>query len=177
MQYFDRDDQYENESNKTDQVDDGTMNVFGFNDDLNLDDRLIILNPTDNQIYNLVERPKYLMSFELKDSEQQFLYSISKQEAKKTTMYLALLILLNKIVIFGDILQDGYFEISPQFYVMFPIFIFELVLIYKLNNPSYEYIHFWTYMLLIYGITVLIVLLSYQAKYLGKWTIAGFNEL
>jgi hypothetical protein len=52
MQYFDRDDQYENESNKTDQVDDGTMNVFGFNDD-----------------YNLVERPKYLMSFELKDSE------------------------------------------------------------------------------------------------------------
>jgi hypothetical protein len=45
------------------------MNVFGFNDDLNLDDRLIILNPTDNQIYNLVERPKYLMSFELKDSE------------------------------------------------------------------------------------------------------------
>ena len=80
------------------------MNVFGFNDDLNLDDRLIILNPTDNQIYNLVERPKYLMSFELKDSEQQFLYSISKQEAKKTTMYLALLILLNKIVIFGDIL-------------------------------------------------------------------------
>ena len=83
------------------------MNVFGFNDDLNLDDRLIILNPTDNQIYNLVERPKYLMSFELKDSEQQFLYSISKQEAKKTTFYLALLILLNKIVIFGDIFQDG----------------------------------------------------------------------
>jgi hypothetical protein len=177
VQYFDRDDQYENESNKTDEVDDGTMNVFGFNDDLNLDDRLIILNPTDNQIYNLVERPKYLMSFELKDSEQQFLYSISKQEAKKTTMYLALLILLNKIVIFGDILQDGYFEDSPQFYIMFPIFIFELVLIYKLNNPSYEYIHFWTYMLLIYGITVLFVLLSYQAKYLGKWTIAGFNEL
>ena len=60
---------------------------------------------------------------------------------------------------------------------MFPIFIFELVLIYKLNNPSYEYIHFWTYMLLIYGIIVLIVLLSYQAKYLGKWTIAGYNEL
>lgn len=60
---------------------------------------------------------------------------------------------------------------------MFPIFFLELVLIYKLNNPSYEYIHFWTYTLLIYGIIVLIVLLSYQAKYLGRWTIAGFNEL
>jgi len=80
-------------------------------------------------------------------------------------------------VIFGDILQDGIFEDSPQFYIMFPIFFLELTLIYKLNNPSYEYIHFWTYLLLIYGIIVLIVLLSYQAKYLGKWTIAGFNEL
>lgn len=47
------------------------MNVFGFNDDLgtSLDDKVIILNPTDNQIYNLVERPKYLLSFDLKDSE------------------------------------------------------------------------------------------------------------
>lgn len=88
-----------------------------------------------------------------------------------------MLILLNKIVIFGDILQDGIFEDSVQFYVMFFIFAFELILIYKMNNPTIEYIHFWTYMLLIYGIVVLIVLLSYQAKYLGKWTITGYNEL
>ena len=54
------------------------MNVFGFNDDMNVDDRIIVQNPTDNQIYNLVERPKYLLSFELKDSEQEFLYIISK---------------------------------------------------------------------------------------------------
>lgn len=88
------------------------MNVFGFNDDLNLDDRVIIQNPTDNQFYNLVERPKYLLVFELKDSEQEFLYTISKQEARKTTIYLAQLILLNKIVIFGDILQRGVFELT-----------------------------------------------------------------
>ena len=78
------------------------------------------------------------MSFELKDSEQEFLYTISKQEARKTTVYLAQLILLNKIVIFGDILQNGSFEATPQFYLMFPIFILELVLIYQLNNPVYE---------------------------------------
>lgn len=60
---------FENESNKSDQIDDAIMNVFGFNDDLNLDDRIIVSNPTDNQNYNLVERPKYLLSFELKDSE------------------------------------------------------------------------------------------------------------
>ena len=60
---------FENESNKSDQIDDAIMNVFGFNDDLNLDDRIIVQNPTDNQNYNLVERPKYLLSFELKESE------------------------------------------------------------------------------------------------------------
>ena len=76
-------------------------------------------------------------------------------------MYLAQLILLKKIVIFGDILQDGVFEATVQFYIMFPIFVLELVLIYRLNNPTYEYIHFWTYTLLLYGIIVLIVLLSY----------------
>lgn len=45
---IDMEDQFEYESNKTDLIDDGTMNVFGFNDDLNLDDRLIIQNATDN---------------------------------------------------------------------------------------------------------------------------------
>lgn len=64
-------------------------------------------------------------------------------------------------------MQDGIFEDSVQFYVMFAIFAFELVLIYKMKNPTAEYVNFWTYMLLIYGIVVLIVLLSYQAKYLG----------
>lgn len=54
------------------------MNVFGFNDDLNLDDRIIVANPTENQNYYLVERPKYLLSFEFKDSEQEFLFTISK---------------------------------------------------------------------------------------------------
>jgi len=137
------------------------MNVFGFNDDLNLDDRLIIQNPTDNLIYNLVERPKYLLSFELKDSEQEFLFTISRAEARKTTFYLSLLLILNKVVILGDSLNEGEFSTSIQFYFMFPIFLFEIVLIYKLNNPSLEYVHFWTYMLLVYGICVLIVLLSF----------------
>ena len=177
VQQYEMDEQFENESNKTDLIDDGTMNVFGFNDDLNLDDRLIIQNATDNQIYNLVERPKYLLSFELRDSEQEFMFTISKQEARKTTIYLSQLILLNKIVIFGDILQDGEFSTTAQFYLMFPIFAFELVLIYKLNNPTLEHVHFWSYLLLIYGIIVLGILLSYQVKYLGFWTIAGFNEL
>jgi len=31
--------------------------------------------------------------------------------------------------------------------------------------------------LLIYGIIVLLVLLTFQAKYIGQWTRAGFNEL
>jgi hypothetical protein len=56
-------------SDKSDQIDENTMNVFGFNDDINIDDRVIVKNSTENQVYNLVERPKYLLSFELKDAE------------------------------------------------------------------------------------------------------------
>ena len=66
--------QFDNESNNSGLIDDGTMNVFGFNDDLNLDDRVIVQNATDNQIYNVVERPKYLLQFEQRDLEQDFLY-------------------------------------------------------------------------------------------------------
>ena len=108
-----------------------------------------------------MERPKYLLSFDLKDSEQEFLFTISKAEARKTTFYLFLLLILNKVVILGDTLNEGEFSTSIQFYFMFPIFLFEIILIYKLNNPSIEYVHFWTYMLLVYGICVLIVLLSF----------------
>jgi len=144
-----QDGHFENESNKSNQLDPGTMNVFGFNDDLNhLDDRIIVQSATENQIYNLVERPRYLLQFELKDNEREFLYFISRSEARKTTSYLALLILLNKIVIIGDVLSqfkiiDG--QLTYQFYIMFPIFIFELLLIYKLNNPQCENVFLWTY--------------------------------
>lgn len=131
-------DEFENESNKSDLIDDGTMNLFGFNDDLNLDDRIIVQNATDNNIYNVVERPKYLLQFEQKDLEQEFLYSISHQEANRTTMYLVLLIILNKIIVIGDQLLDGEFSSTPQFILMFPIFVLELVLCYKLSNPMVE---------------------------------------
>ena len=68
MQEFD-DDSEDNLSVKSDLFDDQNMNVFGFNDDLNLDDRIIVQNAQDNQQYNMVERPKYLLQFEQKDLE------------------------------------------------------------------------------------------------------------
>ena len=60
---------------------------------------------------------------------------------------------------------------------MFPIFMFELLLCYKLNNPEFSTIQIWTGILHLYALVVLGVLLSLQVKYLGKWTQAGFNEL
>ena len=60
--------------------------------------RLIIQNPTENAKYNLVERPKYLLQFEGVESESEFLFKISKQEARKTTIILILLLILNKLI-------------------------------------------------------------------------------
>jgi hypothetical protein len=74
-----QEDQMDNESNKSDKSDDEKMNVFSFNDDLGiLDDRVIFKNPTENARYNVVERPKYLLQFEGKESEIEFLFRISK---------------------------------------------------------------------------------------------------
>lgn len=118
------------------------MNVFEFNDDLGqqVDDRLIIQNPTENAKYNLVERPKYLLTFENKESENEFLFKISKMEAKKTSYIMIVLCVLNKLIIIGDQIETQVFSVSSQFIAMFPIFIIELVLIYKLNNPKKEQI-------------------------------------
>lgn len=117
------------------------MNVFEFNDDMGqLDDRVIIQNPTENAKYNLVERPKYLLQFENKESETEFLFKISKQESKKTSAIMLVLCVLNKLIIIGDQVETMQFNATGQFIAMFPILVLELILIYKLNNPKKEQI-------------------------------------
>lgn len=43
------------------------------------DDKQIVKSAAQNDRYNLVERPRFLISFELKDQEQAFLHSLLKQ--------------------------------------------------------------------------------------------------
>lgn len=88
-----------------------------------------------------------------------------------------MLLVLNKLIILGDILEQGEFIVTPQFIAMFPIFFLEIILIYKLNNPIKEQVNFWTGVLLFYGVIVLVVLISLELKYLGNWSRSGFNEL
>jgi hypothetical protein len=105
------------------------------------------------------------------------LYVISKQEQSRTPMFMILLMVVNKVIVLGDQLQDGEFSVTPQFILMFPVFIWEVILVSKFANPRLDKIYFWTLVFHMYGICVLGILLSLQVKYLGKWTQAGFNEL
>lgn len=98
---------FENESDDDDQVDEDTINIFGFNDDLNQDDKLIVKNLTENQLYNLVERPKYLFTFELKEQEEEFLLTISRRERKSTLKNLIVLVLVNKIIVASETMSRG----------------------------------------------------------------------
>lgn len=152
-----------------DKSDEGKMNVFEFNDDLGqqLDDRLIIQNPTENAKYNLVERPKYLLQFENKDSEQEFLFKISKQESRKTCFIMIVLCILNKLIVIGDQIETQEFSLSSQLMAMFPIFVFEILLIYKLSNPKKEQVLFWTISFIVYGVIVMSILLSLEFQYIG----------
>ena len=88
-----------------------------------------------------------------------------------------MLLVLNKLIILGDMLEHGTFTITLQFVAMFPITILEIILIYKLNNPTKNKIAFWTTMLLLYGVLVFTVLISLEVKYLGNWQRCAFNEL
>ena len=47
----------EEEANSNREGEKSSMNVFNFNDDLNLDDRQIVKNMTENETFKLVERP------------------------------------------------------------------------------------------------------------------------
>ena len=43
------------------------------------DDKQIVKSAALNEIYNLVERPRFLVSFELKEQENAFLHSLLKE--------------------------------------------------------------------------------------------------
>jgi len=73
-----------------------------------------------------------------------------------------MLCILNKLIILGDLLELDEFEWTPQLIAMFPIFVLELILIYKLNNPVKDQINFWTGVLMLYGVIVLCILASLE---------------
>lgn len=60
---------------------------------------------------------------------------------------------------------------------MFPLFIIEVLMILKFNNPKKEEVVFWNYVLIFYGVVVLSILISLEFKYVGQWARAAFNEL
>ena len=43
------------------------------------DDKQIVKSAALNEMYNLVERPRFLVTFELKDQENAFLHSLLKE--------------------------------------------------------------------------------------------------
>mmetsp|Transcript_1513 Transcript_1513/g.2055 ORF Transcript_1513/g.2055 Transcript_1513/m.2055 type:complete len:94 (-) Transcript_1513:887-1168(-) len=86
------------------------MNVFGFADDLNADDRKIVKNQTENTTFRLVERPRFLMSFELKDQEDEYLLHLQSAEIKRTLRYLVWLVLFPKVTGFWEVFKSTQIE-------------------------------------------------------------------
>jgi len=131
-------------------IDDSGMNVFAFNDDLNMDDRIIVQNPTENQIYNLVERPKYLMQFEIRESEREFLLHVTKSEQKRSLGYLLCLALINKVTIFANAYYDEIWS-DVVFWILLSCFVvIELILLTQYNNFTIDSAEYWKLGILVY---------------------------
>lgn len=62
-------DEHDSEDKHSDNEDPG-LDILKYGD--MKDDRKIVKNPTLNERYNLVERPRFLLQFELKDKETDF---------------------------------------------------------------------------------------------------------
>ena len=167
------DEQYENDSNKTDMIDDSGMNVFGFNDDLNMDDRIIVQNPTENQIYNLVERPKYLMQFEFRESERELLLHVCKSEQKRSFGYLVFLAVLNKFSIFANAYYDEIWSDEVFVTLLSCFVVIELLLLTKYNNFTIESIDYWRYVMHLYFLLSMGALLYYQMMCANDWDLVN----
>jgi len=49
-------------------------NVYGFADDIDVNDLQALTNPQLRHEYGIVERPSYLLQFEAREEEENFLY-------------------------------------------------------------------------------------------------------
>jgi hypothetical protein len=86
-----------------------SINIFGIQEE-ELDwfnDTQILMNPSQNNQYKLVERPKYLLQFENHDIERDFNYQQFKFYMHYSKPILLASFLLNKVFILLQIWGDG----------------------------------------------------------------------
>mmetsp|Transcript_41485 Transcript_41485/g.63312 ORF Transcript_41485/g.63312 Transcript_41485/m.63312 type:complete len:404 (+) Transcript_41485:122-1333(+) len=129
----------DNDSEKSDQQGYDNVNIFGFHDDLIIDDRMILRNPQENQVYNLVERPENLLSFELKETETEFQYSTCKTKRRQNLLYFGLTIFLFHFFVLADIklLRDrGDRNHWTVFLLQFAVIPGEVFLFSKIKTPE-----------------------------------------
>ena len=88
------------------------------------DDKQIVKSAALNERYNLVERPRFLTSFELKDQEQVFLHSLLKQNYSLEVFQLVSKSIIDLIII--ECLVYSYFG-SESYYIYISVFCSEAI--------------------------------------------------
>lgn len=99
------------------------------------DDKQIVKSAAQNDRYNLVERPRFLISFELKDQEQAFLHSLLKQNYSLEVFQLVSKSIIDIIII--ECLVYTFFG-SDSYYIYVGVFLaqasFEAALLYYMRR-------------------------------------------
>ena len=92
------DSERDRKSNMNDSYEDDVSGNVLKNNELK-DDKQIVKSAALNEIYNLIERPRFLVSFELKDQENAFLHSLLKENYSLEVFQLVSKYLIDLIII------------------------------------------------------------------------------
>lgn len=84
------------------------------------DDKQIVKSAALNEIYNLVERPRFLLSFELKEQENAFLHSLLKENYSLEVFQLVSKQIIDLIII--ECLVFTFFG-SDSYYIYIGVFV------------------------------------------------------
>ena len=117
------------QNDDTDRDEQKSLNDDSFEDDVagNIlktnelkDDKQIVKSAAQNDRYNLVERPRLLISFELKDQEQAFLHSLLKQNYSLEVFQLVSKAIIDLVII--ECLVYTFFG-SDSYYIYVGVFV------------------------------------------------------
>ena len=99
------------------------------------DDKQIVKQAAQNEKYNLVERPRFLFSFDLRDQENSFLHSLLRQNYSLEVFQLVSKLILDIVIV--EALVYTYVG-NDKYYFYFIVFLshvtFEIALLYYMRK-------------------------------------------
>mmetsp|Transcript_24990 Transcript_24990/g.38803 ORF Transcript_24990/g.38803 Transcript_24990/m.38803 type:complete len:331 (-) Transcript_24990:1097-2089(-) len=120
-----------------------SANVYGFNDDIKVSDLEILSKPSENLSYNLVERPRYLLTFENQETEREFWFTLFQREAGRTKMLFLLQAVVQKAILFTSLIPIDRLGEAINTKLSVALVVFEVYLFFSFPRVTVDSLPGW----------------------------------